>query len=241
MFRERMDPWRVHPSDQGEKRFSAVESRETLIVAESFASREGSCDKSDVMSESSVSSENNAETTTDDNPRISVQEVEPGPGEAPAAPKSSNSVGLEPVNVTSVPAKSWPPKTVGDLMTRQLVTLREDEPVGDLERWMEQLRFHHLPVIDVQMRLVGLITRTDLLHAMVDGAHGVNVDGGTPAGLIMRRLVVTAKPDYSLTEAVRVMLKEKLSCLPVVNDEKTLVGIVTNTDFVRFALEMLEK
>lgn len=193
------------------------------------------------MSESSTSSENNAETNGTEKAHTDVEEVEAGPGEPPPPPKSTKGAGIEPVNVTSVPAKSWPPKTVGDLMTRKLITLREDEPVGHLESWMERLRFHHLPVIDAQMRLVGLITRTDLLHALVDGAHGVKVDEHTPAGLIMRRLVVTAKPDYSLTEAVRVMLKEKLSCLPVVVEDSTLVGIVTNTDFVKLALEMLEK
>jgi CBS domain-containing protein len=125
-------------------------------------------------------------------------------------------------------------------MTRQLITLRDDEPVGDLEKWMERLRFHHLPVIDANMKLVGLITRADFLHAMLDGVNGAKADANTPAGLIMRKLIVTAKPDYALTEAARVMLKEKLSCLPVVVDDATLVGILTNTDFAKLALAFLE-
>lgn len=193
------------------------------------------------MSESSVASQGSDDVNGGRASNPDVEEIEPGPGEPPPAPKSTKGANIEPVNVTDVPAKSWPPKTVGDLMTRKLITLREDEPVGELETWMERLRFHHLPVIDVHMRLVGLITRTDLLHAMVDGAHGVKADAQTPAGLIMRRLVVTAKPDYALTEVLRVMLKEKLSCMPVVLEDATLVGIVTNTDFMRLALETLER
>lgn len=199
------------------------------------------CNRLEIMSEQTTSSQETTDNDVARNSNPDIEEIEPGPGEPPPPPKSTKGAGIEPVRVTSVSAKSWPPETVGDLMTRKLITLREDEPVGDLETWMERLRFHHLPVIDANNRLVGLITRTDLLHAMVDGAHGVKVDANTPAGIVMRRLVVTAKPDYVLTDALRVMLKEKLSCLPVVLDDATLVGIVTNTDFIKLALYLLEQ
>lgn len=152
----------------------------------------------------------------------------------------------EPISVTQgLDPRAWPPKTIGDLMTRKIITLRENEAIGNLEGWMERFRFRHLPVIDDEMKLVGLITRTDFLHGMLDGCAGGKLEGqvnaDTPAGVIMHRNIVTARPDYDLATALRVMLKEKLSCLPVVNEDGTLVGIVTDTDFSRLALAFLER
>jgi CBS domain-containing protein len=86
---------------------------------------------------------------------------------------------------------------------------------------MKHFRFRHLPVVSGGKRLVGLIAKSDFLHALL----GVAPDGSpllervtteTRAGSIMRRSVVTARVDTPLRTAAQVMLQEKLSCLPVV-------------------------
>ncbi|MFO0546877.1 MAG: CBS domain-containing protein [Polyangiaceae bacterium] len=145
---------------------------------------------------------------------------------------------------TNLPPASWPPKTVGDLMTRKVITIGETEPVGDLEADMARFRFLHLPVVSTDMRLVGLITRTDYLHARL----GVAGDGRAiepyqagEARTIMRKVVVVARLGDSLAEACRVMLRERIHCLPVVLDDNTLVGILTSSDFLRLALTSLER
>lgn len=184
------------------------------------------------MSETSTSSQEQAEASNQE-----VVEIEAGPGKPPPVPRSTKGEQLQPVSVAAVPAKTWPPSNISDLMTQKLITLREDEPVGELENWMDRFRFHHLPVIDANSKLVGLITRTDYLHAMISRKDS---DPPLTAGAVMRKVVVTAKPEYALTDALRVMLQEKLSCLPVVLDDATLVGIVTQTDFSKLALAFLE-
>ena len=166
----------------------------------------------------------------------------PRPSAAPAAASSDE----EPLSVTGhLPAAVWPPTTVADLMTRQVITLKQDEPIGDLEGWMSRFRFRHLPVVDASMKLVGLISRTDLLHACLGvGPAGGPIEKATPetlAGAIMRRGVVTAQPDAALVTACRVMLHEKLGCLPIILEDTTLVGIVTESDFTRLSLELLER
>jgi CBS domain-containing protein len=172
-----------------------------------------------------------------------IIEVEPGPGEPPPVPKAKAEPA--PMSVANLPPRTWPPKTVGDLMTRKVVTLQEHEPVGELEAWMQRFRFRHLPVVSGEMKLVGLITRTDFLHAAVgtgpDGKPTPKLDDKTPAGAIMNKNVVTAHVDSPLPTAIRVMLHEKLGCLPVVRDDTTLVGIVTETDFARLALDLLDR
>lgn len=167
-------------------------------------------------------------------------EVELEPAGPPPVPKSDT------IGVTGhLPAALWPPKTVADLMTRKVITLRQDEPIGDLEAWMDKFQFHHLPVVDPTGKLVGLISHTDLLHAALGvspGGKPIEKAGpGTLASAIMRRNVVTGQPDAPITTACRVMLHEKLGCLPIILQDTTLVGIVTGTDFTRLSLELLER
>jgi CBS domain-containing protein len=131
------------------------------------------------------------------------------------------------------------------LMTRKVITLRDSEAIGDLEAGMARFRFHHVPVVDDSMRLVGIITRTDLLHATLgigpDGKPVEKANKNTPASAIMRKNVVTGRPDAPATTACRVMIHEKLGCLPIILEDTTLVGIVTRTDFTRLALDILER
>jgi CBS domain-containing membrane protein len=145
----------------------------------------------------------------------------------------------------NLPPRRWPPTVLSDLMTRKVICVQENEPIGDLEAWMTRFRFHHLPVVTAEMKLVGLITRTDFLHAVLgttpDGKPTDKVDTHTLAGTIMRRDVVTGTPDTALTMSCRVMLQEKLGCLPIILEDTTLVGIVTQADLVRLAVELLEK
>lgn len=152
----------------------------------------------------------------------------------------------EPMKLTeNLPPRAWPPKVISDLMTRKLITMREDEPLGDLETWMDRFRFRHLPIVDEGGKLVGLITRTDFLHASLGkGPDGGSIDkptAETHASAIMRKGVVTARPDEDLITALRVVLAEKLTSIPVILADGTLVGLVTETDFARLTLEILER
>jgi CBS domain-containing membrane protein len=74
---------------------------------------------------------------------------------------------------------------------------------------------------------------------MPEGAAPTKIEPTTLASALMRRNVVFAKLDTSITTTGQVMLANKLPCIPVVLDDMTLVGIVTEADFVRLALEFL--
>jgi CBS domain-containing protein len=172
-----------------------------------------------------------------------VIELEPGPGEPPPVP--TGKAEPAPLSMFDLPARASPPRTVGDLMTRKVVTLGEHEPIGDLEGLMKRFGFRHVPVVAADTTLVGLITRVDLLHAMLgrtsDGKPVGRVGPDTPASAVMNREIVTADFDTPLVAALSVMLDEKLGCLPVVRYDTRLVGIVTETDFARLQLESLKQ
>jgi CBS domain-containing protein len=128
-------------------------------------------------------------------------------------------------------------KTVSELMTRNLVTLKETQNLGLAEELLRLHRIRHLPVVR-EGKLVGLITHRDLLKA---AARKGQESASQPfwAADIMNREVKTVRPEMSLREAVKVMLDNKFGCLPVVGDNGNLLGILTEADLVRYAQELI--
>lgn len=135
-------------------------------------------------------------------------------------------------------------KTVGALMTRKVVTIAENDTLAKLQEGMSKFRFRHLPVVR-GTKLVGLVSHRDLLHALTSSlsAHA-DVENAAilarAARQIMQTEVVTIRPDESLASAARLMWEAKLGCLPVTDSDENLLGILTEADFLRFALETLE-
>ena len=130
-------------------------------------------------------------------------------------------------------------------MTRQVATLFEEDNLDGIERGMASHRFRHLPVVD-DGRLVGLVTHRDLLRAASSSFEmgGEQRTARLFASLfvrdIMQKEVVTVRPDTPITDAGMLLWNNKISCLPVVEEGGALVGIVTEADFVKLALAMLE-
>jgi len=134
--------------------------------------------------------------------------------------------------------------TVADIMSRDLVTLTEDETLADARACMERGRVRHLPVVR-DGKLVGLITHRDLLAASLSVFAEVSQrqERTLFATIPVRELMhdaVTAPPDMPVPEAGRILLENKFGCLPVVDRDGKLLGIVTEADFLRLAVRMLE-
>lgn len=128
-------------------------------------------------------------------------------------------------------------KTVGELMTRELVTLKETQNLAIADELLRLHRIRHLPVVR-QGKLVGLVTHRDLLKATALKCP----DPATQplwAADIMNREVRTVRPDTALREAVSLMLDNKYGCLPVTGEDGALMGILTEADLVRYAQHLI--
>jgi CBS domain-containing protein len=135
-------------------------------------------------------------------------------------------------------------KTVADAMTTRLATVREDDVIENIEDAMHRLRVRHLPVVDRQGKLVGLLSHPDLLHAASSFLSDRETDPNAiinevPIGRIMQHEVLTVQPTDPLIEAGKLMWDAKIGCLPVIDPEGTLVGIITEADFIAIAVEAL--
>ncbi len=128
---------------------------------------------------------------------------------------------------------------IDQLMTTDLFTVGEDEVVDMVAYVMNWKNIRHVPVEDNRHRLVGLVTHRSLLR-LVGESLASAVVRAVPVREIMTREVVTVRPETSTLEAIRLMRQHKISCLPVVEADDRLVGIVTERDFMGIAGQLLE-
>jgi acetoin utilization protein AcuB len=117
---------------------------------------------------------------------------------------------------------------VAERMTRPPITISGQEKVKDALAVIEKHRLRHLPVLDDESNLIGIVSEKDLLRAKE----------GDDIQAVMTRKVITVTEYTALEEAARIMADHKISSLPVVRDER-LVGIITETDLFYVFLELL--
>ena len=122
---------------------------------------------------------------------------------------------------------------VGDLMTPQPTIVPPDTPVGEAWRTMTERRFRHMPVVKDGGSLVGIVTQRDLLVAAQAFERRIDLDNDRPVSEVMNQEVDTVRPECCAAEAARHMLRTKRSCLPVVDETGSLVGILTEADYMR--------
>jgi acetoin utilization protein AcuB len=124
---------------------------------------------------------------------------------------------------------------VRDCMTCDPVTVRPESDPMAASMVLKFRGFRHLPVVDADGRLVGIMDRADLeLFLSKAGSPGI-MQRQHRVDQVMTREVVTVPPDCPLEEAATLMVEHKIGSLPVVEEER-LVGIITETDmFKQFA------
>jgi CBS domain-containing protein len=137
------------------------------------------------------------------------------------------------------------PSRVGEIMTREIAVLHEEENLELADSAMAKFRFRHLPVVEGD-KLIGLVTERDLLRASIsslDRDHALKDDNLKRYYFIreiMTTDVATARPDTLLVDAAALMRERKLGCLPVTEADGKLVGIITQGDFLALAVRFLE-
>jgi CBS domain-containing membrane protein len=139
-----------------------------------------------------------------------------------------------------------PTVLVKHLMTSPVVTFFAEQSLPLAEDVMRFKHVRHLPVTDDARRLVGLVSHRDLLAAQISTRSGLTRDARRAVqeevrvGDIMTRDVWSVHPDVNASIAAATLFDHKYGCLPVIDDDGVLVGIVTEHDFLRFAMKVLE-
>lgn len=129
------------------------------------------------------------------------------------------------------------------IMTTDLVTVEPTATLAEARELMHDKRIHHLPVIGDGGELVGLLTLTNLLAAtdsILRKPDNRIRAAEIRVGDVMVTDVATVDESATLRQAALFLEKHRIGCLPVVT-EGELKGIITDTDFVAVAINLLEQ
>jgi CBS domain-containing membrane protein len=131
---------------------------------------------------------------------------------------------------------------VSDLMTSLVFAVQPDDTVARLVDLMHEHQVRHVPVVDEDGDLIGLVSHRDLLrNALIEQTDEIQVDNEELLERLQVRDLMLAEveqvtPETDIREAAQIMLENKYGCLPVVEGDR-LVGILTESDFVRLMAE----
>ena len=124
---------------------------------------------------------------------------------------------------------------INEIMTDGLYTLTPQDSLWEAVQMMNQYRIRHIPVVE-NGELQGLVSQRDILaHTHKDEVEQKN----TLLNSVMKRDIISINEQANIRKAALLLQKHKIGCLPVVQDKK-LLGIVTDTDFVAVAINLLE-
>lgn len=135
---------------------------------------------------------------------------------------------------------------VKDVMRTNVVSLRVADTLGVAEDIMSMGRIRHLPVVDEDNRVVGLVSQRDLFRASISSVLGFDRSkehewmGTIKIRDVMTKQITLVDSEASMSEAVDKFVTDKIGCLPVVDDQGKLVGLLTETDCLRCFRDLLK-
>jgi len=126
--------------------------------------------------------------------------------------------------------------TAGAVMTRRPVCVTGTTPVTDVALLMARRRLKRLPVIDESGKLLGVVSRYDLLRTAAGGFDTKEAPAGTtglaadaPLATVMRKDAPTVHPDTPLPETLQAVVSTRLNLAVVVDDARRVVGLVSDS------------
>ncbi len=152
---------------------------------------------------------------------------------------------------------SWVFRVVQEIMTEQVISLEPQDNLARAIGVIQDEEIRHIPIMDEQEKFVGLVSDRDILRNLPYAGrrppsppkrfreHLFTTDPWTtnflmPLESVMVRKVLHILPGCSVCEAADMLYTKKISCLPVVDEQEKLRGIVTVTDLMRALLTAYE-
>lgn len=127
------------------------------------------------------------------------------------------------------PPPRRPLRIAAELMSSPVRTLRGSDTVAQAWQLLLTGRFHHLPIVDEQGALAGILSDRDLLRAAARDPAA----NGWPLADLMQPRVIVAAPQTSLRALAEVMTARRIGAMPIVDELARPVGMVSRTDLLR--------
>lgn len=133
---------------------------------------------------------------------------------------------------------------VRDLMSQPAKAVSPTSPLREVIQLMEAHNIRHVAVVDESQRLLGLISQRDVLRSQEGSLSGAlsteqaHMNRWIEARWVMTKEVRAVHPDTPALEAALILRSHAYGCVPVVEDSR-LVGMLTDSDFVEYAIQSL--
>jgi CBS-domain-containing membrane protein len=133
---------------------------------------------------------------------------------------------------------------VRDLMTSPPITVGPATPLRDVVELMDENRIRHVAVVEAQDRLLGVISNRDVLRSQEGSLSGAlsdeqaHMNRWIEARWVMTKEVRTVYPETPALDAARMLRSHGYGCVPVIEHGR-LVGMLTESDFVKYAIQAL--
>jgi acetoin utilization protein AcuB len=138
-----------------------------------------------------------------------------------------------------------PVMRIDQVITKDVVCVDMDVTLGNATELCSGKKIRHLPVLDENKRLAGIITDRDIRYFLSPRLGTISENNSDRESLsrrvhqVMIRHVVCATENTSLSEAAGLMLANRVGCLPVVDADRHVIGIITTTDLIRYIAKNL--
>lgn len=129
---------------------------------------------------------------------------------------------------------------VEEIMNTELSTLSKDDKIKDAMELMREKRIRHIPIIDKENHLEGIVTDRDIKEAGPSIFHSDDCNDilEQPLSSIMSTNIITGHPLDFVEDVAAIFYEQKISCMPIVVKNNQLVGIVTQTDLLHTFVEL---
>jgi CBS domain-containing protein len=134
--------------------------------------------------------------------------------------------------------------TVAEIMTREPYTLGPDDTLATARQLLAEHHIRHIPIVSADGSLLGLVSQRDVLAA--GDTTVLNREGGSSRENYVALSSIMSSPVQSVDESASLrgtamhLQKHKVGCVPVLRKGK-LVGIITDSDFVAIAINLMEQ
>jgi len=122
-----------------------------------------------------------------------------------------------------------------EIMTEEVITLHEDDSLRLVDKTFDKYGFHHIPILNTSKRVVGMISKDDILRLISIRNEFTDKEfGRIKVKDFMATDIVTVSSDDSIGLAADIFFANKFHALPIVENDK-LVGLVTTHDLIKHA------
>jgi acetoin utilization protein AcuB len=129
-------------------------------------------------------------------------------------------------------------------MTRKVITVDQEASIFDAQELMAHNKIRHLPIVDQEQHLIGIVTDRDIRSALPYRFFEMSPDDKEKISAIkvkdiMTRDPISISPAYTIPDALLMIQNSKVGALPVVDDDNRLKGIISVRDLLRAFINVL--